>query len=525
MSYHQSRFDGVSRPLISTLPADQYVQHTTALTNSPYRNPVWWRRLLLWKKIKTIHSIEWLLGRELLIATDQQLLYQLKPETRALLTWLMRNDILAGWHFGPSVPGLPNLPTIYLDPAPILSPDGEQFVSTGANGIGCGDTYEEASLSALGEFIERLSSAGYWWEHNLPKQTYDLTNRKQVPLERFITITGEQKSNPLVPSRYLSNDDELPGTQHYWFLTRTWTGKKQYIPASTIFMQWNESQAAPPLFHEACSNGAATHSSWHEACNRAFLEYWERHVFLRYWYQKRSAHRIDINSYIDTLTSAERIKSVQSHLHETILLDITESAEQPTVILAIQKSTINEKTELHITAAADLEPIKAIDKCLKESLRFLYFCSAGTSLSLPESGVSDHHALQALATNINTRAMLWNHPDMIQFTDWCLNSDQTITATELAQKYHTHSTRYSTSPKVRYRWLQHFCTNENIDVYFADTTNSIAYYAGLHVIKAICPDLVPIFFNEALRPLTHKAFTHLDDGTRAKLNTIPHPFI
>jgi ribosomal protein S12 methylthiotransferase accessory factor len=509
MVYRQSKLGAELRNEIkSVLTWEQYLLCTSSVRRSPF---VKVNKILSLKRgfqlslIRAVQSVTW---KTLYIEDDKAYLYQLPPETRALFGWLIRNDLLATWNFGRSLPAVTTVKTLYLFPAATHTPEGGSYTPSGANGIGAGESYADAALSALGEFVERNASAAYWWEN---KSLY-----KSIYKKNSCQVEPQSLS---IHNAVMADEQSIAEKSIYWVTAKDLVSNKTvHVPASVVYMNFLRDYPDQPRLHEVTSNGVATYSNYAEAATRAFLELIERHVFVQLWYHKKKCQRINLASLIEVFPELQELNSCLPETDNLNVYEITDFLQVPTFI-AVLTSTDPEKTAVHITAAADLDVNMALHKCAKEIVRFAEEQYPVKKEESTPFDATDPQSLAEYASSLGQRRIMWSYQEMIQHIQW-LEQATEISYSDIQSDSHVFE-----DSEERYQWVRRKCQAENVTVYYVDVTNSVAKYAGLHVVRALSPDILPMFFDENLQPETYQSFTHDTMGKKLSLNPIPHPFI
>jgi len=172
---------------------------------------------------------------------------------------------------------------------------------------GGGTTISAATLSALGEFLERYSM--YW-------PLADAVERTHAELaaagERVVDLAYLQAYDPdaLAAAGYDAVDAD---TTTEWVPGTTLTcGEDVFVPTDTVsFAHAHREGATLP----ASTSGTACGSSLAGALTRALYEVVERDAVMRTWYEQRTPSRLDISA-LDALESfRERITPHDARLH------------------------------------------------------------------------------------------------------------------------------------------------------------------------------------------------------------------
>ncbi len=511
MPYSQTHIETDDVPEI--LPVrrwDNVLAHTLPEARSPFLRPSWWQKGKKKLLLATVRAIEHVFATKLYTENDHVVLYQLSPETRSLLSWLATKGLLQQWHLGRSIPGGAKICTLYLSAKSFITPAGTLCIPGGANGLGAGDTFQEASLSALGEFIERNASGVYWWE-NLYLQTRDkLRSQKLIDLSDFHVWQQPNKKK-----------DEFAYQQpQYWVPAKVLsTGKRCWVPASLVYMFFRREYSEEPHFYPVSSNGAAAFSTMYEARTRALLELVERHEFVHMWYTKTTPRKITLQSLANVFSEAKDLLQKVPPSVSVQVLDTTGELGVPTTV-AVFCDTRKEEIAVHVTATADLDPKQAVRKTLKELIRFSDGNRLPTKPDLSNLDFTDKKTLQSYVTSLPKRGMLWSDQSMLPYLEWLIQGEEITYEQYLQQFSKTELPADTHVYRARYKRIKQIMDEKQVRVYFADVTNSVARYAGLKVVRALSPDLLPIFFDEAELPRYHRTLRDVTD-----LNPVPHPFL
>lgn len=510
----------VKNNLCLTLSLQEKIEHDVPTSRSPFLRP---NPLLVFKKklLQTVASwCQSLYGAPLLVEDDQALLYQLSPETRALLSWFVKKNLLRSWMFCRVAPGMPDVRMLAMEPSVIDNPLGYGgLYLSGANGIGTADTFEEAAKPALGEFIERLASAGFWWEdRRIFCSTYQPTNTRMLDPGRFQFLTPAQIEDHPRKERFVTNFDYHEQPLHWQVAEEFRTGRRVYVPVALCYMFAEFALLDDPFFPEVNSNGVAVHSDRVEASNRALIEFIERDIIMRTWYHKKIGRVIEFESLFADFPAAKQIADCVGDDMRTYLVDLTDELQVPTVI-GVQMSKNPDARTLIFTAASDLSYPDLIHKVLTELKRFMnvdVYSRGAPAVPRTVEGMSTH------ADSFHGRGGLWSHTEMFPHIEWFV-SGPTITYQEA--KAALPELDRPLTYQHRQSYLRSVCQAHDLDVYFVEFKNEITQYSGLHAVRALVPNLVPVFFNEKHKPLLHPRFTHDAAGKKVDLNPIPHPYL
>ena len=494
------------------------VINTVPVARSPFVRKSFFSRLRKRLLIQLISFNEYLFKKIWYVHDDNHLLYQLSPETRKLLQYLIKHDLLENWYFGRVAPAVPHTRALILRPGSFKGPNGQAYALSGANGVGVGPTYDAAAKPALGEHIERLSSAGFWWEDpRIFSAKYNPKNKKMLDPTRFLFLSDDQKNDALFKDRLASGFDYQKQTIRWQYATHFLTGKRYYVPASLCYMFSPTGMQSDPYYPEVTSNGVAAHTDRIEAQNRALLEYIERDVLMRAWYHKRAGKKISLQSLTEYFSEAAEIAAADTKDIKTYIIDLTDDLNVPTLV-GVQTSTDPRVRTLVFTAASDLQYDLALEKVLAEIKRFMNLVYYTATKPMPDT----YTQMREQADSFAGRGGLWAHAEMLPYMDWF------VQCPEVAYSDIIQSSKAQALPDGSYKnrkaYLQEVCHKHDLSVYMVEFKNTVLKYSGLKVVRAVTDDLVPVFFDEKNRPLRLRRFTH-KNGHPVTLNPAPHPYL
>ena len=519
MLYSQSSYDEVPTTIvIPALPLHKKIEYTFSTARSPFVTASLLRRIQKRLYIALAHWVYRWFGATVYSEDHNSILYQLSPESRALLSWLVDKKLVESWWFAGSVPGYPKTKVLIIKPALLEDPGGNKYQLTGANGVGTGSTFQEASLSALGEYIERLASSSYWWEHtNIVRSVYR-AGADQIDPRTLVSIDSTQVVGDDGADRFVADFAVTKSAISWQPSIDLVSGLQRYVPAAACYIFSRGGMVEDPYFHEVSSNGVAAHTNYYEACTRAVLEYIERDRMLRAWYHGRVGTRISLESVADVFPDAQQIVSAQDIMTETYLIDATDDVSIP-VVFGVRIDARAEARAVHFTAAADLDYNEAVRKSLKELIRF---SNSNYHLDSNNTCPSTVTEMQAKANSLDGRGELWAHQEMIEHIRWFVSGPERTLSEVLATKQGQHAPELTYAE--RYAFLQKVFREHDLNMYLVNLSNTISRHAGLTVVRSLTPDLIPMFFGEQYKPEAHPRLNPVQNGCE-KLNDIPHPFI
>lgn len=503
--YRQFRFDGGQDTLQHVVPARDYVRHKKIGDSAtPFKPLPLWRRSLLSLYGLALRALERALGTPLYVQNEFRELILFDPRTRNLLTQLLKKDIVSAWRTVPNIPELPPCYAISLTSSALQLPGGCLVSMQGSVGSGVGNSYTDALEKALAELLERHSLVR-WDEHKLVYAAYAELSAQRVVHPNTFALFPETSDRDAVHDT----------TTLHWVRAHTFTTRAPvYIPASLVFMFFDVEYPEEPVLWESTSNAAAAGQTYQAAQYGAICEAIERDAFLLFWLNGIAPPRIALDS-IHIPEVRERVQQLRERGVTCEILDCTTELEIPVFACVAIDPAHTQKVHVHAAAGFDIDTI--LRKVCEDTVRFLHT----DDVTQGESGMDE-----ADIRNITDRERYWSQPGIEEHTLAFLTGE----VQELGRK------RYATAQPTaagRIDTLREIFHAHHIRCYTVDITSREAARAGLSVVKAVSPDLVPVYFNEAFPhtnvPRIYNALGELGyrntPKTENELNTVPHPFI
>lgn len=519
MHYNQTQFfERDSARLKIVIPAEEMLLLSHACAESPFKRHEKVKIFIRNFKRALIRVVQLLTGHTLLVEDYLGPLKKFSPETLGLLRWLTKHNYIKKWSCNDLTPGQPSIAKLNLSPSAIKGPQGQNFNLVGATGNGSGQTLQKAALPALGEFIERYSVSSDWWKRTdvITTSVAELESRNVAFLDpAALRFWDSANDGPFAERSRVTADTRLQWVAGEDFITR----RPLRIPAASAYTFFNSAHPDEPILGETSSNGAAAYSNLAEAEYRAVCELIERDAVVRAWYQKVGVVELSLVSIKDTLPEyREIISSIEKNAKMRLkILDITTDIQVPTFCIVY----CNHEPGSHavaISAATDIDPYVALKKVVWEVVKFLHGKVPHVSEATKQKLLIEFN--KGNIDSFNQRYQFWSMQESIAHVEWFLDHNTEATCVDVCDRY----TSLMSSENNRAQVQQRLC-EKNISVGIVRFKNKLTERSGLEVVRAISPDLVPIFFTEANRPMNYKRFTTTPDGAKANLQTIPHPFI
>lgn len=507
--YRQMAYPEKVDELRHVITAEEYVRHIVGKDASPFLPLPLRYRIVQTVLHLFVRIAKRLLGRELYVENKHRELILLEPRTRALLTRLMDEGVVRSWSRLPLAPDAPPIIGTTIDIHPTKLPDGRERHMGGSTGNGMGDTLEESFYPALGELLERYALTR-WEEQDFVEGTYaELEDRGAVNPKQFVRYSDMQLKDPEYQRSIV---DE--GTWMKWSHARSLTDDTNVlIPAQLVHILYQLAFPDEPMFQATTSNSAAAGGSFGHAAYGAIGEAIERDSFLLFWLNRIAPPRIKVDT-VPVPKVAETFNLVEQYGVRFELLDCTTDIRVPTFM-----SVCIDPTNAHpvsVNAVTDFDVKTGLEKLMRETVKFLH---AGWRKG---EGATDPKKI----TSIEERQLYWARPEMIKEMDFLLAGEERSFD---ACNFPSDPGGYT----ERLRTLAGIFREKDYSCYLVDVKSRQARKAGLNVVRAVIPELTPIYFNENRKhlnaPRLYSVPEKLGYTDTAKneneLNPVPHPFL
>ena len=351
------------------------------------------------------------------------------------------------------------------------------------NAFSTGTSREEAHLKVLAEAWERYVPDSMFYASWNVKKAVSIRNDEWLnPYDIYPIMKGQQ----VMFQHELSVFD--PDVNWQWVVGKKHVdGSSMNIPVDAVYYQrgiQHRLSRLPCIW--ASSNGVAVHSSKETAVQSATLELIERDALMTTWYGKRVVRAIP-DEYL-TQVIGNRLRFWQSAGYQVSVLDISTDTV-PVVVVLIH--SMRKKPALSSGSAAAETYEIALRKAFAEAeLMALTWSKRDPCGIKPEAvgTVDDHGALYA-------------DPAYRHHVEWLLDSE-----------------RLTTLPKVVMSVTQ---AVHRVNPWIVDMTPARPNI-GLHVIRAIAPDLLPINFGYATEAYGHPRLGVLGLRWERDYPAVPH---
>lgn len=349
-----------------------------------------------------------------------------------------------------------------------------------------------AKIKALGEYIERYC---------LDNPQQDLYYESFNELESKAINPGDFVNFRNIDLKFRKKEylEKIKSSKIKWVEGRNeQDGSKILIPAQLVYVDYNFDRE--PMIRPRVSTGAATHETFDEAFYSGILENIERDSYMISFLSKKSLPKIDLER--DFSKELEYFKRYLLDLH--VFETTTELGIPSFMCLNLDKTGLGPAVSVGLKS--DLDPKKAIIGSIKESqqvrqwIRNLWIQRDEPRISKPED-----------IKEIEDRGFYWYHLDRINDLNYLLDSSDIKNVREIQ------------SQVEKKRDLVAHLSKKGIDSYSVDLTAEQFKEAGFYVVRAIQPQLHPLFLDEAFPCYWSERLDNELNGQ--EVNKMPHPFM
>jgi thiazole/oxazole-forming peptide maturase SagD family component len=488
----QHFFEPAPDRLKRTIPAAHFIDEIGA-PRSPFL-----KETILSRVYRTgIQPLLWLIeaatSRTFLLENVDNELVSYSRSNRRLLTQLLTDGYISKWECGLRAVDKPAIPYCALTIHAIKNKHGATLMKGGMQGQGTGATLNEALTVALAETLERIALTEYAPE-SLSLHTLGYLTERRVRCLVPTYVEGAPSSD----------------TPMNWVAARSLvSGKRLLVPASLVYLSYSSVNPWEPALGPCTSNSCAAYTDRETATLKAIYEGLERDGMLMYWLNGIAPKRIIIDESFDT-----DVIAIVAQLHKANIdlyfLDCHTEYRVPIIVTVL----IDRVTGgVDVNAAAGFDTATLIRKVTNDALRW---------------GVGYTAHMDDIANPIQTmeqRSQLWRGGHMRTAIDFFLAG--------APMSWSEYNAQFDTDTHAPLKRLISIFRERGEDLLSLDLTNELARTSGLVVVRVIAPSLMPMYFDEALKPFgvprlysfaRQMGFADAD-RTKDQLNTVPHPFV
>ena len=275
-------------------------------------------------------------------------------------------------------------------------------------------------------------------------------------------------------------DPRLPiRWQRAWSLTR---GREVFVPANLVYLRFPVYSQAE-LFAHPVSTGTAAHSDIKEAVLGGLLEVIERDSISLTWLQRLRLPSIEVDEALLRPETREYHRMGLSSSIEVRLFNATTDFDIP-VIYGIQLSEDPVLSQV-VAATCDLDPERALAKIHRE------FSSLRIALRAHAGGPDP---LEMLGTSVVGGAVLHARASHRRVFDFLLDGERPAVP--------LHEIGSAPGPDDDpLAWTVDKLAQRDAEVIAVDITTDEARQVGMHVVKVLVPEAMPLSFVHSARYL------------------------
>ncbi|MFD3443126.1 YcaO-like family protein [Microbacteriaceae bacterium 4G12] len=349
-----------------------------------------------------------------------------------------------------------------------------------------------ARLACVGEAVERFSLSGPRSFLHQPVGEHE----NQVPPAAFARFAAEQYEEPGFPFPAVRDGDRLA-----WVPSReVGTTRAVLVPAQmAVFVDAHA--LGEPHYEPATSSGVAAGPTFAFAAKRAILELVERDAFQRTWLRGEPPPAFDWRRSPQLSDPARReltrLEALCDGRGAAISLRVLPSAFGVPVLLAVVRSDL---IGVAVGCAADIDLDRAALNAAREALH-----TCNWALRLLGTEPVEAHEVRDFEDHIRFHC----RPSARPASAFLSSSAERVVHVEAASGW----------PAITDGILA-----AGASVLLADVTSAEAASAGLHVVRALSPDLVALDVRHDARFLGHPRLYGGGIDTPHQLTAAPHPF-
>lgn len=495
------------------LPLSLFLKQKITARFSPFHKLPLFILPFLWFISKLVLFFEKITGKDLFIVNDLRDFAAIDSRARRLLADLLRKEIIVSWRQASIHSDLPPLTVFLLTFADQKIPSGQILRLQGNVGQGYGKNVSEAMLPALAETLERYSLCA-WNSRKLLTGSYkNFRSIGAVDPCSFVTYSQQQ-----LTEKYFEKSVCDEHTSLHWINAESLVEQKTcYVPAQTVFINFDKEYPDEPVFGPSTTNGAAAAATREEAIYKGLCEGVERDGFLMYWLNTISPRVITVGNHPTLGPILESIKKYGIDIH---ILDTRTELGIPS-FCAVTIDRTGQKA-VSVSAGAGFDVNHILEKLLWDSISHLHFSEERTD----ENSHSQH---KETPRSFKDRKIFWSDLGMINEIDFFIKGEETTLNEIIASQ----QVPESASIDQKLECVLDAVRKQDMKAYAVDVASSEAKHEKLSVIQTIVPALIPMYFDEKKKPLGVKRLYTVPQmlgyankrRQETEMNEQPHPFI
>jgi len=371
---------------------------------------------------------------------------------------------------------------------------------------------DHAKVKAVGEAIERFCAATFRDENHFFGSYLDYQDFAVRP-SSFALFSDQQYQDPSFPFQPFTSQSQI----HWTPCRHAKTGSRHYLPACSVFVPYTfrVSQGEVPVM-QPVSTGLAAHKTFAEAALHATLEVIERDCIAITWQARLSRPKLDLSTLEpEHLDAMERFARLG---YDIQILSIRNDLPIP-VFMGVMRNERPEYPPLVVSAAAHLNPSRAVMKCLEE-LALMERAMKATMPLERKPGPADFRHIRTFYDQLQ----IWTDPDFADHAAFLAESDVYIQLRDIPNGE-------MNVPEESLKYVIDCMDRIGYDLYLKDLTIPYMENLGWKVVKAVIPGFHPVASGHVFRSLGGRRLWQLPQklgyaGLDPAIgdNPIPSPF-
>ena len=495
------------------IDARSWIKRFYVISKSPFLPESFVRSFLIAAILFAISVLEKILKQPLYIRNVLGGLGSLNPSSLVLLQRLTKEKIISSWWLKESLVDGPRIFVCGLVMDTVNLPNDKKYHPRSTS-AGAALSADDALIPALAECIER-HALSVWDDTKIYTAPYKEVKKNFVSPQKFLSYDTVQLEDEYFKNSRIDPVRALSWTHAHGLVS----GVSHFIPTQTVYLTFSLAYPDELVLGGTSSNGAAAARTYQDACVRALCEAVERDAFFIHWFNNITPPRIDISTIPQEVLRIP-IEEFTMWRYRVELVDITTDLSVPTVCGVLIDDDTN--TLIAVATATDFNVSRAINKIFFDLARWVR--------------VPRKHILKPftepdeMIKTFNDRERYWSEAGSVRKLAWLLEGS--------LKSFSDIQALYGDQEKIvaikdRYTYFKSLFSEKGYESYFVDVTSPLAKESGLVIVKAVTPDLVPVYFDEKKKPLNIQRIfgapcvmgSRTQPLRRGELNLLPHPFI
>lgn len=371
----------------------------------------------------------------------------------------------------------------------------EQFSDTDLTAAGKGDTLRKATITAIGEGLERSAM-------NVIPEREDMVEATYHELESEHSVLDFDYL--LARSRTAQGEDEKlfsPDTECYWVTGRNLlNGEQVFVPAQLIAQLTHRYDV--PHQWELNSNGFAAGPDLESALLGGLYEVIERDAIVSAWYTQTEPTPVDISRFSEATKLRETLETPNRDVH---VFELASTVDVP-VVGGSFVHTNDEFPKFGLSGGAHCDPETAVEDAITELSQQLPLNKITGEQKAEDFDIDDAF------TNFENNAVFYGNPENFEHVEIFVNGDDAPRTTLESHPTLEFEETLSELETVLEKLASANCTPIAIEKTPADVAD-----VGVNVVKTFVPELLPLTV-PSNPPVGHPKLADV------KIEERPHPF-